>query len=142
MEIKVHQITSDGVSLHEQVPARNLHIDAEGISFPSPFIIDAYVYRFTNTVTADITVKGELGLQCSRCLGEFSVALEKRIKCSYPVERPDETIDFNPQIREEIILDYPMKPLCSDSCKGLCVHCGKNLNEGGCSCGSTKKKAF
>jgi uncharacterized protein len=43
-------------------------------------------------------------------------------------------IDLNPDIREEIILVYPIKPLCSIDCKGLCPKCGKNLNEGKCNC--------
>ena len=47
------------------------------------------------------------------------------------------TIDLDQDIREEIILDYPIKPLCRPDCKGLCPRCGKNLNEGGCSCGVT-----
>ena len=44
------------------------------------------------------------------------------------------TIDLDQDIREEIILDYPIKPLCNPDCKGLCPKCGKNLNEGGCNC--------
>jgi len=37
-------------------------------------------------------------------------------------------------LREQVLLSLPLKMLCRDDCKGLCAHCGKNLNEGQCSC--------
>ncbi len=35
---------------------------------------------------------------------------------------------------DNIILTLPMKEICSEDCKGLCPVCGKDLNEGPCSC--------
>ncbi len=43
-------------------------------------------------------------------------------------------IDLNDMIREEILLHYPVIPVCSQSCKGLCSRCGKDLNENTCRC--------
>jgi len=37
-------------------------------------------------------------------------------------------------LREQMLLALPLKVTCREDCKGLCVHCGKNLNEGRCSC--------
>jgi uncharacterized protein len=37
-------------------------------------------------------------------------------------------------MHEQFVLALPMKPLCSATCKGLCVHCGANLNQGPCAC--------
>ncbi len=42
--------------------------------------------------------------------------------------------DLAEVIREEIVLDEPMKHLCREDCKGLCQRCGKDLNEGPCGC--------
>jgi uncharacterized protein len=42
--------------------------------------------------------------------------------------------DLGEVIREQMVLDEPMKHLCSEDCKGLCQKCGKNLNEGTCGC--------
>lgn len=44
-------------------------------------------------------------------------------------------LELAPMLREQLILASPMHPLCSGECLGLCPHCGKNLNEGPCSCG-------
>ena len=43
-------------------------------------------------------------------------------------------IDLTPIICEQIILQIPIKPLCSEECKGLCPHCGINMNVASCSC--------
>jgi uncharacterized protein len=37
-------------------------------------------------------------------------------------------------LREQVLLAVPLKLLCREDCKGLCPHCGQNLNEGQCSC--------
>jgi uncharacterized protein len=37
-------------------------------------------------------------------------------------------------LREALLLRAPHFPLCSSECKGLCPQCGRNLNEGPCTC--------
>ena len=37
-------------------------------------------------------------------------------------------------LREQLLLAVPLKTLCSEECKGLCPHCGRNLNQGACDC--------
>jgi uncharacterized protein len=46
----------------------------------------------------------------------------------------DDVIDLGIVMREQFYLVLPMKPLCRESCKGLCPHCGTNLNDGSCAC--------
>ena len=43
-------------------------------------------------------------------------------------------LDLTEALREQILLALPMQPLCRADCQGLCVQCGKNLNEGTCDC--------
>jgi uncharacterized metal-binding protein YceD (DUF177 family) len=43
-------------------------------------------------------------------------------------------IDILQDAVDALLLAVPIKILCRDSCKGLCLHCGKNLNNGLCSC--------
>src|SRR5438046_2687002 len=38
------------------------------------------------------------------------------------------------EIREAVILGIPMKPLCKESCAGLCPRCGEDRNQGPCRC--------
>lgn len=37
-------------------------------------------------------------------------------------------------INNELLLNWPMKILCREDCKGICKVCGKNRNDGDCSC--------
>jgi uncharacterized protein len=42
---------------------------------------------------------------------------------------PTDVVDITDDIRQEIILAYPMIPICQQNCKGLCPVCGQNLNQ-------------
>lgn len=37
-------------------------------------------------------------------------------------------------LREQVLLALPLKVTCREDCRGLCPHCGTNLNEQRCSC--------
>ena len=43
-------------------------------------------------------------------------------------------LDVDKLIYGEILVNWPMKVLCKEDCKGVCQFCGANLNEGQCSC--------
>jgi len=46
----------------------------------------------------------------------------------------DDVLDLDGIIFEQIMLQIPMKVLCTDTCKGLCPRCGINLNTANCNC--------
>ncbi len=46
----------------------------------------------------------------------------------------DEQIDLNELLREQFYLALPMKPLCAESCQGICPQCGTNRNTATCDC--------
>lgn len=45
-------------------------------------------------------------------------------------------LELQDVLREQVLLSVPLRMLCTEQCKGLCPHCGKNLNVEGCSCES------
>ena len=99
--------------------------------------------RFYWQGTATTVIAGE----CTRCLTPVSTPLSLQIGAlfsqdpealddpdAYPVA-PDATeVDVTPAIREELVLAAPRYALCREDCKGLCPHCGKDLNLGPCAC--------
>jgi len=137
MKININQISAEGLVFSEEIKPRALELEVDNIRFEGPIFVKAVVSRITNTVEADISLQGKIRLECSRCLSEYSVNIDKQFKLFFPISGADFMIDLSSDIREEIILDYPFKPLCCEGCLGLCSKCGKNLNEGGCSCGPT-----
>lgn len=46
----------------------------------------------------------------------------------------DNEVDFANDIRETVLLLLPMKQVCREECKGLCPHCGVDLNVETCRC--------
>ena len=92
-------------------------------------------------------LNGVYALNCSRCGKALTEEFETEFFAQYALQaQPDEdgeadilefcgdNIDLEPQFLQTIFLELPMKPLCSDDCKGLCPFCGKNLNKGTCNC--------
>jgi uncharacterized protein len=74
-------------------------------------------------------------MSCSRCLREFQDKLDKKFTLNFSIDKLETKIDLDPEIRDQIILDYPINPLCRQDCKGLCPKCGIDLNQVQCNCG-------
>lgn len=108
---------------------------------------------FTNLEPGKVKVEGTaeltFGAFCDRCLRETEVKLElKLLRYVVTPERADEADDdiddlsfmegyeLNTEtlLYNEIMENWPAKILCKEDCKGLCLICGKNLNEGECGC--------
>ena len=86
---------------------------------------------------------------CDRCGNEVTLDFPIEIRRSIPIidgelaecDDEDSTLAFegfdletDRMVFDEIIEHWPMKILCRDDCKGLCIKCGKDLNEGDCGC--------
>lgn len=99
-------------------------------------------------------VQTALELSCSRCLEPFRVPVDVAFDLRYQPRRAaadgaerevqeddfsaafydDEAIDLGQLMRERLYLAVPMKPLCTDACRGLCPQCGTNWNKATCAC--------
>jgi len=138
VKISISQVaTSEGLFLEEEIMPAELDLETELIKFRSSLKIKAHASRVINALIVELKMHSVLSAGCSRCLEEFEWEFNKDVQLNYSLDSSVTFIDLNPDIREEVMLDYSIKPLCSLSCKGLCAKCGKNKNEGGCNCGST-----
>jgi DUF177 domain-containing protein len=48
-------------------------------------------------------------------------------------------LDVDELIRQQLLTQVPMQVLCDEACRGLCPHCGANLNQGPCACPAEKE---
>ena len=138
MKIIVAQIPPEGLTLEEDIPAEKLDLDSPVVKFREPIGVHALIHKITNVVTVDLGLSAHMLCICSRCVEEFEQALDKRLKLNYPVDKSIQALDLDPDIRQELILAFPDKPLCKPDCQGLCITCGKNLNQGPCPCPKEK----
>ncbi len=89
--------------------------------------------------------------QCARCLadvsGVFELDFERTVAAEGSITEEqlaemddayvmirDGKLDVDEALREELLMCFPMRLLCSEDCKGLCDRCGKPLSEGECDC--------
>jgi uncharacterized protein len=106
----------------------------------------------------DIRVAGSfstrLELTCARCLEPIAREIGKKFDLLYRPQGSDagkeelsvtaadaeigyyqgEGLLLEDLLREQVLLALPLRTICKEECKGLCPHCGKNLNSEQCSC--------
>ncbi len=111
-----------------------------------------------HNVIKDIRLRGKLhtgvDLQCARCLEPVPQEINREFELLYRPLGTDagkdelsvtdaeaeigyyqgEGILLEDVLREQVLLSLPVKITCRADCKGLCPHCGKNLNQEQCSC--------
>ena len=109
-------------------------------------------------VIQDIRLRGNLSagleLSCARCLEPVAQNVTRDFELLYRPLGADagrdelsvtdaeaeigyydgEGLLLEDVLREQVLLAVPLKVTCREDCKGLCPHCGKNLNQEQCSC--------
>lgn len=134
MKIDIYKIPPEGLILEEAIAASVLELETDSISFRQPVKVRAQVSKITNSISVHLALEYTMRASCSRCLIDADIPVRKEVHLNYIANKSEPRIDLDPDIRDEIMLDYPIKPLCKPDCRGLCPQCGKNLNEGKCDC--------
>ena len=139
MKISLKNIKEDKpLLLEEEIDAEDLDLDIGVMSFPEAIQVKAEAWKTGDDLTVQAHIEGERQFTCSLCLEEFNNLFEKDITLHYDIKGLD-SVTLDPDIREEIILDHPIRVLCRPDCRGLCAFCGTNLNEGSCDCQNIKE---
>ena len=93
----------------------------------------------------ELLVRGTLSLPCAcicgRCGGDFEAVFAEQDYCEAFNVAGLERLDLTESAREGIILALPSYPICKEDCQGVCPRCGKNRNEGPCSCAETGEES-
>jgi uncharacterized protein len=66
---------------------------------------------------------------------------ECREEDCYTLYVNEPVIDLGDILKEQVYLAMPVSVLCRQSCKGLCPHCGTDLNASECTCESTESSS-
>ncbi len=93
------------------------------------------------------TLTGSVVMPCDRCAGSYEVEIDEQYDLfeQLPEGETGEAprvrevsgelqLDIGALLWEEFALSLPVKPLCSEECKGVCPGCGKDLNTESCEC--------
>ncbi|MBU2530307.1 MAG: DUF177 domain-containing protein [Elusimicrobia bacterium] len=125
----------------------------KGTCRPSLFdavLDDAYK---VNTVSLDLTfslgsnsllaqgfIEGKISLVCARCNKNFKYNYKEKFAELY--DYSEKSADIENLVASLLSISIPMKPLCSDDCKGICSTCGTNLNMANCNCVQQNENVF
>ncbi len=152
MKLKVSDINIDGTELDltEEIAIRE-----EGAEKLAQVSAQLRAFRDGSSVIVTGKARADIDLHCSRCLESFSAGIDSDINITYLPETEskdvpekhklseeelntgyykEDIIDISGLLREFVSVNIPIKPLCSEECKGLCTQCGTNLNAGNCEC--------
>ncbi len=132
-----------------QEPPDSLGLKAEGMEFSSPVESKLRILKSGKNYIGQGEIKTRVDFECSRCLKKSGQVLKCEIKFHLKEENDQiileteegegqiqsgRSFDLSDLARENLILSLPLKPLCSEDCKGLCPVCGINLNTSSCKC--------
>ena len=148
------EIPDEGLDIEFSEPPHAVFLKAEGFTIVGSLEVKGRLNKLDRDVLVRAELKTTVELSCARCIEPVSMPVSSRLELEYRLKdkapRGDESelrdedvevyyytksrIDLGDAIGDQILLALPMKPLCTDSCKGLCSRCGANLNRGRCKC--------
>ena len=157
MKLQVSKIPEEGIQLRHERDGEWFRARVP-VKTPCDFVLEniqvaCTVRRMRETVFAEGTVSAALEVSCGLCLEPALLPIGGPFRYTFappPAQSEEErelqaddleyayyeedTIDLDGVVFEQLLLQIPIKPLCKESCRGLCPHCGINRNEASCSC--------
>ncbi|MBU8922512.1 MAG: DUF177 domain-containing protein [Bacteroidales bacterium] len=130
---------------------------AEGGKMECRVLVTADVTRTGSRYLLRAAIEGVIRTDCSKCLELFDYRIETgfdlvfqggaSVQIPEDLEEDDFIVltgeneycyDIFPRLREAVVLDLPIRYLCSEDCSGICPGCGENLNNADCKCNVTE----
>ena len=90
-----------------------------------------------------------VNIPCDRCLEDVPTVFDLHIQRKLDMKQSEEDrikdldesnfitqteLDVDQLVYDEVLIEWPLKVLCKEDCKGICSQCGANLNHETCSC--------
>jgi len=151
MKIKLANIYDGLNNLQFETGAAELGFDKDEeklFLFPEKIEIHVEVQKLSDKYFIKAHIITNARYVCDRCLTDFQKKLKSKFQLVYSKETRNKfeddvyrfleenafEIDLTDDVRENLLLVLPMKHVCSEECKGLCLKCGANLNKESCNC--------
>lgn len=134
MKVAVEDITETSTRLEEDIDAGLWEMDSFDIKFLSKINLTCTFMKSGKDILVDAEVTTHRQITCSRCLEVVEQALTQHFDFHYAVAGVGKYLEMDKDIREQVLLNFPMKVLCKADCRGICPHCGTNLNRQKCQC--------
>lgn len=111
-KIKIRDITPSGLHIEDTIDQSLFEqTDEDYIRFIQPLTVKAVVKRFESTVLCDVEVKTRFATFCSRSLEKLERDWGLKFSVDYEIEPYQETVDLEDDIRQEVLLQLPVRIL-------------------------------
>ena len=123
--------------------------------FKSDVEVQATLEKSSGQLLLRAGVSTSAEVACDRCVKLIQQPLQSKYQMYYFWEAPEEdrydpsevqvltpgqnVLDLTDDVRQTVVLSLPLKHVCREDCKGICPMCGKNLNDGPCTCTETRE---
>jgi uncharacterized protein len=152
MIIDIDRLPREGVKISREFEFSNVEIIEENAVFLQPVYAEVSVKKVGEEVFIKGRIKAVLSFVCSRCLVPYEFPVDSHFDLIYLPEELEQAkdeldgddlntsfyyscrIDLREVVLEQFNLTFPVKPLCSETCQGICPVCGRNINNGECTC--------
>lgn len=138
VKVDISQIVGrDGESQSISMVVNALDIGETSPWFTGVISVTGQIVNVGASFRLALRVQGQATMECSRCLKILDHKIEFDIDDTVEVDDVDLVggfLDIGEIIRTALTFYQPMQPLCSESCQGLCFHCGVDRNLVKCGC--------
>ncbi len=133
LKVRLSEIPDAGLILSEKLDPVEMRLDTPELTFIDRMEVTATFEKNRDTVLVRVTAVGRQQMVCGRCLVLYDQPYDGEFDLGYSV-KDQLDLDVTDDVRQEILLSYPVRFLCREECRGLCPRCGANLNQGPCGC--------
>jgi uncharacterized protein len=133
--------------LNHTFPADEIVIDDVSYPLSKPIHVQGTIKKVDDKAfVLEGEMDAEVVIPCSRCTvpvdypiqAGFSKDLKLQVEDGDSEEAHEYLtgylMDLEKLVYDELYLNFPMKVVCKEDCKGICPECGANLNETTCDC--------
>lgn len=137
--VKKMMIKIKDLKMNEPTPltatydAQLLDLEFEDLHYQKKISLSGTAERTDEMLRFYGNLQSEIEQICNRCLEPVVHDLREAFDFTYDI-RNKETIDATVDLRDVLLLTHPDQFLCTRDCRGICAHCGVNLNRERCRC--------
>jgi uncharacterized protein len=152
MIIDIDKIPQDGLAVTRDFEFLNVDLVEEDAVFLAPAHADVYIRKIGDEIWIKGRLTARMSFICSRCLSPFEFPVDANFDLVYLPEElalmkdaleeedldrgyfRDNQLNLSEVILEQLNLTFPLKPLCSEGCEGICPVCGRVRRDDNCAC--------
>lgn len=145
--LKIKHASGEKANFHISEEFADTEVNGSSLTFVGPVEAQGEIVNSNGFFKVQGKTRGKLSAECVSCLENFELQIEGTLDEVYARQEdlssdldPEvngfegDLIDIGPEVLKSLLIELPMRLVCSPECRGLCHSCGSNLNVQQCNC--------